>query len=244
MPNWLRTALMIGVASGTFAAFIIAVIWLIVMISGIDARVPTAASLSVARVMTKTPFGGIGLAIALGGLVLATLSGIGLLILTIGGVLTKDQGKQAQIIGTIKNCCEVIASKFKQVRTTAIIFGIMLTVIILSLLNSDILTDKRQGDVPDAFWIAFGVVLSAFATAIAKLVEVGGDGEEQNPNKEDRAPRIIEYRRQSDDDPWHWNQNCPDWPDDDYRVSRKVPPSELCSQCQDREDDTSSTSTR
>lgn len=65
---------------------------------------------------------------------------------------------------------KIVASKFKQLRTTAIIFGVLLTVIILAMMNNEQLM-KGGEKIPNAFWIAFGVVLSAFATAIAKLVE-------------------------------------------------------------------------
>ena len=76
-------------------------------------------------------------------------------------------------------CSDNIIDKFKQVRTTAIVFGIMLTIIILALLTSDVMLKKKADEVHDAFWIAFGVVLSAFATAIAKLVEDKGDSGDQ-----------------------------------------------------------------
>ena len=89
---------------------------------------------------------------------------------TVWLVVVNDDRKHERVFDTIKRCCDQIASKFKQVRTTAVIFGILLTIITLTLLHSDkIFEDKEK--IPDAFWIAFGVVLSAFATAITKLVE-------------------------------------------------------------------------
>ena len=198
MPNWLRTAMMFGLASGTFAAFIIAVIWLIVTISGIDARVPTAVSTATARVMTDTPFGALGLASSFAILCLVLLSGISLLVLAIGSVLVKDNSKHRRIIGTISNCCETIASKFRQLRTTAIIFGVMLTIIILSVLHNETLI--KGGDaVPDAFWIAFGVVLSAFATAIAKLVEPEDDEKSDERLAEALKPMVEEEIRRAVD---------------------------------------------
>lgn len=93
------------------------------------------------------------------------------LVLLLAGASFVGKNEFAQIVDTIWKCCKNVGDKFKQLRTTAVVFGVLLTVIILSLLNSDVLKQEQGKEVPDAFWIAFGVVLSAFATAIANLVE-------------------------------------------------------------------------
>ena len=109
----------------------------------------------------------------------AILLGIGFVILAIGIVAVKDGNQNRRIVDLVAKCSDNIIDKFKQVRTSAIVFGVMLTIIILSLLTSDVMLSKKAEEVHDAFWIAFGVVLSAFATAIAKLVEDKGDGGDQ-----------------------------------------------------------------
>lgn len=118
------------------------------------------------------------------------------LVLLLAGAFFVGKIEFAQILDTIWKCCKNIGDKFKQLRTTAVVFGVLLTVIILSLLNSDVLKQEPGKEVPDAFWIAFGVVLSAFATAIANLVEKDDqpekDGQtEGDDTKLDDAIRTI-----------------------------------------------------
>ncbi len=53
---------------------------------------------------------------------------------------------------------------FKVVRTTAIIFAVLLTIITYWLLNG--VGDIKEA--PDTFWLAIGVIIGAFATAISQ----------------------------------------------------------------------------
>lgn len=118
--------------------------------------------------------------------ILAVTFTVNIVLLLIGARIGPKEGF-AEVLDTIWKCCKNAGDKFKQLRTTAVIFGVMLTVIILSLLNSNVLKSEPGKEVPDAFWIAFGVVLSAFATAIANLVE-----KDDQPDKDDQSVKDKE----------------------------------------------------
>ena len=126
------------------------------------------------------------------------------LVLLLAGAFFVGKIEFAQILDTIWKCCKNIGDKFKQLRTTAVVFGVLLTVIILSLLNSNVLKHEPGKEVPDAFWIAFGVVLSAFATAIANLVEKDDQPEKEDPpssgNQPDGGDQSAETGQPDNDD--------------------------------------------
>jgi len=51
-----------------------------------------------------------------------------------------------------------------------------------------------------------------------------------------RRRRKIEYRRKGDKDPWHWCENCSNWPSGDREVRHTKPTSDrLCDECEKKE---------
>ena len=122
------------------------------------------------QLVSDTPFGFAGIALATTVLLIALVLSVGSVIIIVAAVTAKKDSKSKLLGAAMQSCIEAVLCKFKKLRTTAIIFGAMLTIIILSLMHSDLFSDGPE-NIPDPFWIAFGVVLSAFATAITKLVE-------------------------------------------------------------------------
>ena len=117
------------------------------------------------EILRSTPGGYLGLAAAIAILILSIFGSFIAVAKLVGGT-DKHEGCAGVTIAALSSFCD----KFREIRTTAVIFGVMLTVITIVLTQSfDDLAEAKE-----AFWLALGVVLGGLATAIMKLSDDNG----------------------------------------------------------------------
>ena len=117
------------------------------------------------EILRSTPGGYLGLASAIAILILSIAGSLIAVAKSVGGT-DKHEGCASVTITALSSFC----GKFREIRTTAVIFGVMLTIITIVLTQSfDNLAEAKE-----AFWLALGVVLGGLATAIMKLSDDNG----------------------------------------------------------------------
>ena len=126
--------------------------------------------------VNSTPFGALGWAMAFALFAAAVVLSIGTIVLLWGAIFSKNEAVSRRLADAIKTASKIFCSKIRQIRPTAITFGVLLTTITIVLLQVVDLANAKE-----AFWLALGVVLGTFANAITKLTE-GSDEDQREPN--------------------------------------------------------------